>query len=50
MAYDLDHYISRLKTANIGFEKGIGEYKGDYYDVGEKWEVQYRNNSVRLMT
>lgn len=31
MAYDLDDYINRLKAANIPFEKGIGQYKGDYY-------------------
>jgi len=37
MAYDLDDFINRLKTANIGFEKGIGEYKGDYYVPGGKY-------------
>jgi hypothetical protein len=29
--YNLKNYLGRLDTAGISYEKGIGEYKGDYY-------------------
>lgn len=29
--YNLKSYLGRLDTAGISYEKGVGQYKGDYY-------------------